>query len=429
MTTLSSNLMTLPNLTGWADLGDVVQAMLRSAVPQAEIIGVVRPETQAELAQAIAAIAQSGHTILPYGNGTKLDWGGLVGDDRGIVGVSTARLDRLVDHAVDDMTVTVEAGMKLADLQALLWAKGQFLPIDPRFVSQGATIGGVIATADGGSLRHRYGGVRDALLGVTFARSDGALVQAGGRVVKNVAGYDLMKLMTGSYGTLGVMTQVTLRTYPVQAAAQTWVLTGTTQALESVAQELFNSVLTPLAVDWLSPGLMTDLGLPSGLGLVVRFESVAESVTAQGDRLGEMARALDVQGSSVDVVAGMGAIGESGAVVCKIGLKGADAVRVLGAIGDLVPEMRAIVHGGSGLGRLVLPDGGKLGELRSICEGAGGFLSVLVAADAVKAACDVWGRRESAVGMMRAVRREFDAGQVLSPGRFVGSGTVPNHGR
>ncbi len=420
MTTLLSNLTMLPNLTSWADLGDGVQAMLRSAVPQSEIIGVVRPETQAELARAIGAIAQSGHAILPYGNGTKLNWGGLVGDERGVVGVSTAGLDRLVDHAVDDMTVTVEAGMKLADLQKTLAAQGQFLTIDPRFIAQGATIGGIIATADTGSLRHRYGGVRDVLLGVTFARSDGSLVQAGGRVVKNVAGYDLMKLMTGSYGTLGVMTQVTLRTYPVQAASQMWVLTGTTQALESVAQELFNSVLTPLAVDWLSPAAMVDLGLKSGLGLVVRFESVAESVTAQGDRLRAMAESLDVQAESVDVVAGLGAIGESGAVICKIGLKGADAVRVLGAIGDLVPEMRAIVHGGSGLGRLVLPDGAKLGEVRSICEGAGGFLSVLVADAGVKREFDVWGMAESGVGVMRAVRREFDGKGVLSPGRFVG---------
>ncbi len=419
MTTLLPNLM-LPNLTGWADLGDAAQALIRSAVPTAEMIGVVQPQTQVELATAIGAIGQAGHAILPYGNGTKLNWGGLVGDGRGLVGVSTTNLNRLVDHAVDDMTVTVEGGMKLADLQALLAEKGQFLPIDPRFVGQGATIGGVIATADTGSLRHRYGGVRDALLGVTFARSDGELVQAGGRVVKNVAGYDLMKLMTGSYGTLGVMTQVTLRTYPVQAVAKTWVLTGADAALGSVAQGLFNSVLTPLSVDWVSPAAMEDLGLQAGLGLVVRFESVAESVAAQGDRLREMAQSAGVAVASVDCWDGMGAIGESGAVICKIGLKGADAVRVMGAIGDLVPEVRAIVHGGSGLGRLVLPDEAMLGELRSIFAGAGGFLSVLGAAADVKRECDVWGMRGNGAGVMAAVRREFDAGQVLSPGRFVG---------
>jgi glycolate oxidase FAD binding subunit len=423
MTTLLSDLTTLPNLTVWADLGDAVQGRLRSAVPTAEIIGVVQPETQAALAAAIGSIAQSGHTVLPYGNGTKLNWGGLVEDSRGIVGVSTAKLDRLVDHAVDDMTVTVEAGMKLTDLQKTLAAKGQFLTIDPRFISQGATIGGVIATADTGSLRHRYGGVRDVLLGVTFARSDGELVQAGGRVVKNVAGYDLMKLMTGSYGTLGVMTQVTLRTYPVQAMSQTLVLTGTSQALDAVAQGLLDSVLTPLSVDWLSPQAMTDLGLQSGLGLIVRFESVAESVAAQAQRLRDMAQRLDVTAidhPEAELWQGISAIGESGAVICKIGLKGAAAVSVLGVIVELVPDAVAIVHGGSGLGRLVLSDGAKLGAVRSICEAAGGFLSVLVAEEDVKGALDVWGMRGNGADLMGAVRQEFDRGKVLSPGRFGG---------
>ncbi|MBE9032197.1 FAD-binding oxidoreductase, partial [filamentous cyanobacterium LEGE 11480] len=326
MTDFPTTTAVLPNLTTWGDLSGEQQARIRSAVPDAEILGVMTPGTQADMAAAIGAIRQAGYAVLSYGNGTKLNWGGLVGDDRPanqrqIVAVSTAGLNQLVDHAVDDMTVTVEAGMRLADLQGMLAEKGQFLTIDPRFIAAGATVGGVIATADSGSLRHRYGGVRDIVLGVSFVRADGELVKAGGRVVKNVAGYDLMKLLTGSYGTLGVMTQVTLRTYPFQPVSQTVVLTGAVQALVQLSQRLMSSVLTPLTMDWLTPQAMTDLGLKSALGLVVRFESVQESVAAQSLRLREMAHALDVSAivyPQVDELAlweGIGRLGESGTVV------------------------------------------------------------------------------------------------------------------
>jgi glycolate oxidase FAD binding subunit len=126
-------------------------------------------------------------------------------------------MQQLIEHAVGDLTVTVEAGMQFAHLQAQLAKLGQFLALDPDF-PQSATMGGIVATASTGSLRQRYGSVRDQLLGINFVRADGQVASAGGRVVKNVAGYDLMKLFTGAYGTLGAISSVTFRVHPYSIA-------------------------------------------------------------------------------------------------------------------------------------------------------------------------------------------------------------------
>ena len=127
-----------------------------------------------------------------------------------------ANLNQVVEHGEEDLVITVQAGMKIKDLNNFLASKGQFLPIDP-FFEEEATVGGVVATANNLSWRQRYGGVRDLILGLSFVRADGEVVKAGGKVVKNVAGYDLMKLFTGSYGSLGIITQVTFRLYPLVA--------------------------------------------------------------------------------------------------------------------------------------------------------------------------------------------------------------------
>ncbi|MGB3267039.1 MAG: FAD-binding oxidoreductase, partial [Microcoleus sp.] len=251
----------------WQDTEAVWQNRVEKAVaPGTSIDCTVYPHTQAELAAVIACARRNRWAVLPAGSGSKLDWGGLVKldpdppqppltrgeqdvvkvplfkgdlggspDAGGIAAVSTARLNRLVEHAVGDLTVTAEAGMKFADLQEILGKSGQFLPIDPAYPQQ-ATLGGIVATAGAGSLRHRYRGVRDLLLGITFVRSDGKIAVAGGRVVKNVAGYDLMKLLTGAYGTLGIISQVTFRVYPLPESSGTVILTGETNALAQAAQ-------------------------------------------------------------------------------------------------------------------------------------------------------------------------------------------------
>lgn len=155
---------------------------------------IVYPRTQAELAAVMAVAHQQRWRLLVCGHASKLHWGGLTQQIDLVV--CTQGLQRVVAHATGDLTVTVEAGLSLAALQAKLAPFRQSVALDPAY-AETATLGGLIATRDGGSLRHRYGSLRDMCIGITFIRADGQSAKAGGRVVKNVAGYDLMKLMTG----------------------------------------------------------------------------------------------------------------------------------------------------------------------------------------------------------------------------------------
>ena len=405
----------------------------KAVAPGTKIDCTVYPNTQEELAAVIAWARNNRWGVLPTGSGSKLDWGGLVKLDpanppgaRGFAAVSTAPLNRLVEHAVGDLTVTAEAGMKFADLQLLLAAAGQFLPIDPAYPQQ-ATLGGIVATADAGSLRHRYRGVRDLLLGMNFVRSDGKIAVAGGRVVKNVAGYDLMKLFTGAYGTLGVISQVTFRVYPLPESSGTVVLTGEVNALSQTAQILLSSALTPSAIDLLSPQLVAKLGLGKGTGLIVRFQSIAPSVKQQSARLLEVGEKFGLQGTSCSenedrqlwqrLPETMWDSGTQSAIICKIGIRQSEAVT---AINEL-PVQDALIHAGSGLGvlRFETATADTLLQVRRGCEAKGGFLTVLAAPADIKQQLDVWGYNGSAIDLMRRIKQQFDPENVLSPHRFI----------
>ena len=393
---------------------------------------VVSPNTPEELASVVAKAAQHRWKMLPSGSGSKLAWGGLVaGVD---LLISTARLNRIIEHAIGDLTVTVEAGTRLADLQALLAKAGQFLPIDAAYPQQ-ATIGGIVATADSGSWRQRYGGVRDMLLGLSFVRSDGQLAKAGGRVVKNVAGYDLMKLLTGSYGTLGIMTQLTLRVYPLPETAQTIVLSGEASSIAQVTQTLLNSALTPTAIDLLSPALVDRLNLGKGTGFAVRFQSILPSVNEQASRLGELAQQQGltcIRLTDAEEVALWQRLAEamqpsptSNAITCKIGIQPTEAVNVLNMLeqaGDRAVLGR--VHVGSGVGYLVLPESASspasLTKMRLHFQNNGGFLSILQAPASLKQQVDVWGYQGNALDLMKTLKHQFDPLHLLSPHRFVG---------
>ena len=285
------------NISLWENIDQSKKQQLSQAIaPDNTINCIIYPETQAQLSDVVACCAQNNWVILPCGSGSKLHWGGLVKVDptthyQEIIVVSCDRLNGLIEHAVGDLTVTVEPGIKYAELQATLAKTGQFLAIDPAY-PETATLGGIIATADTGSLRQRYRGVRDMLLGISLVRSDGKIAKAGGRVVKNVAGYDLMKLFTGSYGTLGIISQVTLRVYPIQEASGTVVLVGEREHIAKATQTLLSSALTPVAVELLSTNLVKELDLGKAVGLIVRFQTVIGSVEEQLQKLLEVGNSL-----------------------------------------------------------------------------------------------------------------------------------------
>ncbi|MEH2309756.1 FAD-binding oxidoreductase [Nostoc sp.] len=390
---------------------------------------IVYPRTQQQLAAVIAKAHSHNWRVLPCGSGSKLSWGGLA---KGVdVVVSTERINQLIEHAVGDLTVTVEAGMKFSDLQALLAKSRQFLAFDPT-APESATIGGIVATGDTGSLRQRYGSVRDQLLGVTFVRADGEIAKAGGRVVKNVAGYDLMKLLTGSYGTLGLISQLTFRVYPLSEASGMVVLTGSAEAVSQAADILRGSALTPVQADLLSTKLVSSLGLGQGLGLIARFQSISESVKEQSNRVLEVGQKLGLNGAifaDADEASLWQRLKEQihfsateSVITCKIGVLPTAAVEILTQV-----EL-GLIHISSGLGLLQLEDKNQVLKIRDELHSVGsnhtqaysGFLTILSAPIAVKEQIDVWGYTGNALPLMRRIKEQFDSKNILSPGRFVG---------
>src|SRR5689334_8935601 len=190
---------------------------LRPASPADAVSGiqpqiVLEPTTEQQLAAALRLANESKLAVIPRGGGTKLGWGNP--PSRGDIILSTTRLNKILEHAWADLTVTVEAGCTVQTLQETLAQHGQRLALDPLWPEK-ATVGGILSTNDSGGLRLRFGALRDLIIGVTIALPDRTLASSGGKVVKNVAGFDLPKLITGALGTLGVITRAVFRLHPL----------------------------------------------------------------------------------------------------------------------------------------------------------------------------------------------------------------------
>ncbi|WP_164929187.1 FAD-binding oxidoreductase [Gloeobacter violaceus] len=388
---------------------------------------VVLPDSPASLAEVMTCAHRERWRVLPAGRGSKLGWGAL---PRAVdLLVSTARLNRLVEHAAGDLTVTAEAGIGFAVLQEKLAKANQFLALDPAYPEQ-ASLGGVLSTADSGPLRHRYGGGRDMCLGISVVRADGKMVKAGGRVVKNVAGYDLMKLFTGAFGTLGIVSELTFRLHPLPEAWRTVVLSApTAEDLSRAAASLLASALTPLAVEIVDEGTLAGLGLGDKSGLIVRFGGIEASVGEQSARLLALAPALSPQ-----VLEGQeeGRLWEQlrsyfwrtatpEAVVCKLGMPPARAVAALGRACERGAHV--CVRGGNGIGivRWEAPNAAAVVAVRDFCRAEGGYLTILEAPAALKDALDVWDIAPGTAALMGRLRRQFDPEQIFACRPF-GSG-------
>lgn len=389
----------------------------------------VFPQTIETLAAIIKQAQQQQWRILICGNASKLDWGAFTRDIQLVV--STQKCVRLIEHAVGDLTVTVEAGMKLSELQTSLRSQQQFLPIDPLY-PETSTIGGIVATADTGSWRQRYGGIRDLVLGLSFIRADGEIAKAGGRVVKNVAGYDLMKLFTGAYGTLGLISQVTFRTYPLPESSQTLLLTGDIEEIARATQSIRNSGLTPTALDLLSLSITQQLTQQNKIGLVIRFQTIAASIDRQSTQVKAIANSLNLTVSSYkneDEISLWQQLSKTISIpsantpiICKIGIvphKAPNFLQELSAISS--DKILAIIHVSSGIGNLSL-DGENidvLTKMRGFFEQNQGFLTILTAPPSIKQQIDVWGYSGNALKTMQTIKRKFDPSNILNPDRFI----------
>jgi len=250
-------------------------------------IPTIEPTTAAELAGALQRAADARHSIVIRGAGTKTDWGRR--PERIDAILSTRRLNRVLAHQHGDLTATVEAGATLREVNDTLARHGQCLPLDPPFADR-ATIGGILATNDSGPLRHRFGTPRDLVIGVQLATVDGALSKAGGQVVKNVAGYDLSKLVCGSFGSLAAIVSATFKLAPLPAASKTITVDAPdVETLAAIVRAVMSSQLEPIAFDLsvsnVTAGVgtagMASVAQPFRAAVILRFASLPAVVDAQ----------------------------------------------------------------------------------------------------------------------------------------------------
>jgi glycolate oxidase FAD binding subunit len=403
------------------------------------IAEVIYPETTAQLAASVALANQKNCNLVACGQGSKLNWGGLIDSRSPLVLVSTQRLNQLVEHAAGDLTVTVEAGMPYLQLQAILAKSGQFLAVDPPF-AETATIGGIIATGSSGSWRQRYLSVRDMCLGISFVRADGQSVKGGGRVVKNVAGYDLMKLLTGSYGSLGIITQATFRLYPLPEVTSTLIFSGNSDAIAALLRKILQSNLTPSKLDLISGKLLETIGVKTDYALLVDFASIAASVEIQSQQAIALSNNLN---NSLNI--GLNLKTESTDTniwqqisnyiwhsevrfedqnlsrIAKVGILPTKISSTLDQIQKIIP-VSAQIHGGSGLGWIVFESSISAAEflqIRQLISANGGFLSLIKAPISLKhEISDLWDYGKDTALLMQQLKQKFDPQAILSPGRI-----------
>jgi glycolate oxidase FAD binding subunit len=414
---------------------------------------VARPAGVTEAAAVLAAASSLGMTAVPRGSGTRLAWGSAP-DSCDLV-IDTSRMNRVLEHAAGDLVVRVEAGVSLDQLAGVLAQAGQRLALDPPgAAASGAgpgggngTIGGVLATGAAGPLRLRYGTPRDLAIGITVVRADGTVAKSGGKVVKNVAGYDLGKLFAGSYGTLGLIVEAAFRLHP-QPAATSFVTVDAAgpDEVSDVVATAAGSPLAPSAVELDRPAR----GEPFRVGVLLEGdeEGVAERTARMTGLLGS-GRAPSQSPATPAPPAqpvppdwwGRGAAAATGGTLIRITFWAAELGRVLAAVdaaasgAGLDPAVGGSAAAGvlyaavgeqaepAAVARFVQGLRDAVGRPPAAAPGEGppaqGSAVVLRAPANVRAAVDIWGPAPG-LSLMRAIKDQFDPGHTMAPGRFAG---------
>ena len=450
-------------------------AEVREAGPDDAVAGVAPrfvacPGDVAEAAAVMRAAADEGLTAVPRGAGTRLAWGRP--PDRCDLVIDTRGLNQVLEHAAGDQVVRVQAGIGLDQLAAVLAAAGQRLALDPPALTSGNgardTIGGVLATGVAGPLRLRYGTPRDLAIGITVVRADGTVARSGGKVVKNVAGYDLGKLFAGSYGTLGLIVEAAFRLHPLPGAISFVTLDAADAAAAQAAVEAAaSSPLAPSAAEIDRPARQA----PVRVGILL--EGDPEGVAERGARMAELLGAGVSVSPEPPAWWGRGAAAAPDGTLIRIGFWAEALAGVLGVVDAAASDagLDPVVGGSAAAGVIHVAVGedapadavarfvrglrAALGApaaptslapaaapatptslapaaalataptVAAELAGAGGpapswaSAVVLHAPAGVRAAVDLWGP-VPALGLMRAVKDQFDPGHRMAPGRFAG---------
>ncbi|MHA6801025.1 FAD-binding oxidoreductase [Bounagaea algeriensis] len=414
-----------------AGTADRAEAALRAALGEDRVVAAdgadarlgarwrVAARSTDEVSTAMRVSTEHGLAVVARGGATKPDW--AAAPERVDVVLDVAGNSGVVEHAAGDLVVRARAGTPLDELNAELRRHGQQLAVDHPL--PGATLGGVVATAESGPVRHYFGGVRDLLIGITAVLADGTVATSGGKVVKNVAGYDLGKLYTGSYGTLGVITEVVFRLHPVSSEHR-WILcpAETPEQAGRIVSAVRGSQAMPTAIE-------VDRPEPAGpLAVCAELEGLPEVTHRRAEEL------VDALGLEADIRTrppewwGRYPFDASGGTGLRAGVPPAELPGLLAAVQESAAEhgLAATARGAAGLGVVHVgldgaadPDRAAafIGDLRRRCT----YAVVLRAPRAVRAAEDVWGPVDPGLRTLLArTKHYFDPDRRLAPGRFVG---------
>ncbi len=398
----------------------------------------LEPGDQPALVAAVRAAHEAGTAVYPIGGGTSLDYGVL--PKRPGIGLSLAGLNRVIDYPARDLTITVEAGISLARLAETLAAERQRLPLDVPQVER-ATLGGLIATNFSGPLRYSQGTVRDYVIGISAVDGRGTPFKGGGRVVKNVAGYDFCKLLVGSLGTIGVVTQVTLKVKPIpdRTALVACPVRDLAHA-EHLLAALVTSRAVPAAIELFSGPEWRDdpaLGqITSGqfAHLLVALEGTVAEVDWMTTALADEWQALGAAARTIPVAEADGLwqrlrefpVGPA-ALTLKISVPPSRMLELIRLATEAEPDVSWQAHAGNGVVLLrfaSFPKGGLsrllLGRVQPAAQLAGGSVVILSCSQPGELTRQaIWGIVPNAAMLMEAVKRQFDPKDILNPGRFV----------
>lgn len=383
----------------------------------------IEPATPSELARVLALANEHHLTVAPRGAGTKSSW--ISTTQPAKIVFSTRRLDRVLEHASGDLTATIEAGCTLRTLQSELQNRGQRLPLDPLWPEQ-ATLGGIFATADSGMLRSSFGGPRDLILGVTVALADGTLARSGGKVVKNVAGYDLPKLFTGSFGTLGIITQLTLRLHPIPEATE--VLHFDVEGIENLSRFIAAMTTASLYV----VGVQYIATPKRSVRVSIRIEGSQEAIRSKIDRVAEAATTAGANPSSEQSPLTREDLfhEEIPFVVCRTSLLRTDLATMLASLEELSHECslswRFIAqHCGVGLLQLACNAPAALMQatqsIRARIASLGGTASILAYSRDLVEVLTSSPANCQPPALVRRIKETFDPNGIMNPNRFLES--------
>lgn len=395
----------------------------------------VFPGSVEDVAAVVRHAAAADAAILPWGGGTAI----AVGQPPPRAGIvlGLRRLSRVLEHEPGDLTVTTEAGLTLGRLQETLRARGQWLSLDPPDADR-ATVGGLIAANAAGPRRHLYGTVRDLLIGVTVVTADGGIVRGGGKVVKNVAGYDLPKLFIGSWGTLGIIVEATFKLRPVPDDERLLAVRfDRLKDCGTAARALLAGELIPNAVEILDSAAATTLGLGAAAALVVGVDGLREQVEWQAAELTALVgplggrdvtplppatwpRLATIARDAFDSPAALMTFSVLPTLVVDTMEQGALAARQRGLSSAWAAHAGVgIVSGALLAGREVAAVATVLTEWRALAAAGGGHATLTSAPLAMKSQVPVWGDAGPAGRIMQRIKAQLDPGNVLNPGRFV----------